>query len=114
MLKFSKFLMRLIPVIAIAGFSQQWHVQLNSVLHQLYKSALVIGERRRTDFKHQFIVHLHDHQDLCRILLLQIGVHTEHGAFDNISGSALHRSVDRCTFCAFAPAHIFTLDLRQI
>ena len=60
----SRALVRFIPVFTYANLNPQRHIQRHAALHQLTNFCRRRLNRVGTDFKHQFIVYLHNHGDV--------------------------------------------------
>ena len=76
-----------------------------------------VFDLRFGDFEDEFIVHLHDHHGVIRLVTViarQPGVHVDHGALDDVGGAALHRGVDGGAFGSTATRVIARADFRQV
>ena len=91
--------MRIVPIFSCADFRQQWHGQyaFADVGHPLRQLCFDVRQFIFRHLQHQFVVHLHD-QLGGRLLGGQSSLHLNHGAFDEIGSSALHRCVNGGAF----------------
>src|SRR3974390_795353 len=94
-------LMCLVPVSADSHIHLERHRQIRCADHVCPNLSYERIDRGIGDLEYQLIMHLHD-EARRNPGTLQPGVHLDHGALDDVGGSALHGRIDGAAFGVLA------------